>query len=91
MAIKQKLADDNPAVTEFRNDLALSHRNLGEVLSQTGRAAESEAEHRKAMTIYQKLAEENPTVADYRGNLADSHSSLAILLHQTGRPRGIAG
>ena len=85
MTIKQKLADDNPAVTEFRNDLALSHRNLGEVLSQTGRTSESEAEYRKALTIYRKLAEENPTVSEFRGNLADGHSSLAFLLHRSGQ------
>ena len=29
MALYQKLADDNPAVTEFRNGLALSHINWG--------------------------------------------------------------
>ena len=29
LAIGQKLADDNPAVTEFRSDLAGSHNNLG--------------------------------------------------------------
>ena len=37
VAILQKLADDNPAVTEFRSYLALSHNNLGTLLSETGK------------------------------------------------------
>ena len=34
----QKLADDNPAVTQFRSGLAGSHRNLGLLLEQYGQA-----------------------------------------------------
>ena len=32
LAIQQKLADDNPAVTDFRSRLASSHNNLGVLL-----------------------------------------------------------
>jgi hypothetical protein len=31
------LAEANPAVTEFQHDLARSHNDIGNVLSQTGR------------------------------------------------------
>ena len=48
LAIQQKLADDNPAVTEFRSSLALSHNNFGLLLLNTGKPAEAEAEYRKA-------------------------------------------
>ena len=51
LAIYQKLADDNPAVTEFRSRLADSHNNLGWLLSNTGKPAEAEAEYRKALAI----------------------------------------
>jgi hypothetical protein len=44
LAIRQKLADDNPAVTEFRSQLALSHNNLGSVLARKGKPLEAEAE-----------------------------------------------
>src|SRR5207253_7558859 len=45
LAIYQKLADTNPAATEFRSGLATSHHNLGSVLSETGKPAEAEAEY----------------------------------------------
>ena len=43
----QKLADDNPAVTQFRYGLALYHTNLANQL--TGKPAE--AELRKAIAL----------------------------------------
>ena len=46
LAIYQKLADDNPAVSEFRSGLADSHINLGILLSETGKPTEAEAEYR---------------------------------------------
>ena len=51
LALWQKLADDNPAVTEFRSGLAESHGCLGALLSKTGKPAEAEAEFRKAVAI----------------------------------------
>ena len=66
LAIQQKLADDNPAVTEFRSGLAHSHNNLGILLCETGKPAEAEAEYRKALAIYRKLADDNPAVTDFR-------------------------
>ncbi len=38
LALRQKLADDNPAVTEFRSGLAYSHNDLGGLLSEQGQA-----------------------------------------------------
>ena len=57
----QKLADDNPAVTEFRFDLAIEplqprHRRC------TGKPSEAETELRKAIALLQKLADDNPAV-----------------------------
>ncbi len=66
LAIRQKLADDNPAVTEFRTRLAHSHYNLGDLLSKTGKPAEAEAEFRKAMALHQKLADDDPAITDFR-------------------------
>ena len=86
LAILQKLADDNPAVTGFRDDLAASHSNLVAVLWSTGKLAEAEAECRTGLTIQQKLADDNPAVTDFRGRLADSHNNLGVLLSGTGKP-----
>ena len=86
LALWQKLADDDPAVTDFRSSLADSHLNLGNLLSKTGKPAEAEAEYRKALAIQQKLADDNPAVTGFRSGLADSHFNLGILLSKTGKP-----
>ena len=46
MPLWQKLADDDPAVTDFRISLAGCHNALADLLSETGKPAESEAEYR---------------------------------------------
>ena len=86
LAIRQKLADDNPAVTEFRSLEASSHNNLGYLLSNTGRPMEAETENRKALEIRQKLVDDNPAVTEFRIRLAVSHNNLGNLLWETGRP-----
>ena len=78
-ALRQKIVDENSAVTEFQNRLAGSHNALGVLLGQTGRPALAEAEYRAALAIQQKLADENPTVTDFRGRLAQSHNSFGSL------------
>ena len=60
----QKLADDNPAVTEFRSDLAVSHDSLGAVLWQTGKPSEAEAEYRKAVAIARSWPTTTPPSPD---------------------------
>ena len=85
LTIQKKLADDNPAVTDFRGRLADSHNNLGVLLSDTGKPAEAEAEYKKALAIRQKLADDNPALAKFRSRLANSHLNLGGLLVKTGR------
>ena len=90
LALVQKLADGNPAVTEFRSYLAWSHQNLGWTLAATGKPAESEAEFRKALAIRQKLAADNPAETEssqwLADSQADSHFNHGILLLNGGKP-----
>ncbi len=44
LATDRKLADENLAVTEFRERLASSHQGLGDWLWMAGKPAEAEAE-----------------------------------------------
>ena len=82
----QKLADDNPAVTGFRDGLAQSHLTLGQTLSGMGKPVAAEAEYRKAVAIRQKLADDNPAVTQFRSSLAGSHFFLGGVLWKTGKP-----
>ncbi len=51
LALQQKLADDNPAVTGSAAAWRASHNNLGCLLWNTGKPAEAEAEFRKALAL----------------------------------------
>ena len=88
LAIQQKLADDHPAVADFRDGLANSHNNLGILLMATGRPAEAEAEYRAALAIRQKLADDHPAVTEFRSRLAGSHHNLGNLLSDDGQAGG---
>ena len=63
LAIRQKLADANPAVTEFQNDLALCHSQIGASAPADGEAGGGAVAYRKALAIFQKLADANPAVS----------------------------
>jgi eukaryotic-like serine/threonine-protein kinase len=95
----QELADDHPAVTQFRYLLATSHYDLAillsprtrsdiaTLLSDTSRSAEAEAEFRHAMAILRKLAGDNPAVTQFRLSLMNSHRSLGQLLGAMDKPK----
>ncbi len=88
LLLYQKLADEDPGVTDFRFELGRIHRDLGFLLweSNSGKPAEEEAEFRKALLLYQKLADDNPADAQFRNGLASSHQDLGFLLTRTGKP-----
>jgi tetratricopeptide (TPR) repeat protein len=91
LAVQQKLADENPAVTQFRNSLALTHNNLGWLLYQTGKTVEAEAEYRKALAVQQKLADDNPSIPLFRRNLANSLLGIGWQLAQAGKTEEAIG
>jgi tetratricopeptide (TPR) repeat protein len=81
----QKLADDYPAVTQFRSDRAGSHNNLGLLLIDRGRQSEAEAEFRKAISLLQTLADDHPAVIVFRAFLANSKTNLSSALWSMGK------
>ena len=86
IALKQKLAQDNPAVTQFRSGLALGRMNLGELLSAPGKFTQAEAEYRAGIAIYQKLADDSPSAPEFRSRLAQTRIGLGRVLAQLGDP-----
>jgi tetratricopeptide (TPR) repeat protein len=86
LAIRQKLADANPAVTQFQRELAGSHHNIGDVLYVTGKPEEALASDRQALAIRQKLADANPAVTQFQRELAWSHHSIGVVLRDMGKP-----
>jgi serine/threonine protein kinase len=86
LAIRQKLADAYPAVTDFQSDLARSHMNISSLLGATGKWAEAMEADRKALTIRQKLADANPAVTEFQLELAQSHFAIGNGLWVMGKP-----
>jgi eukaryotic-like serine/threonine-protein kinase len=86
MAIRRKLVHDYPAVTEFRNGLALIHNNFALLLAALGRSAEAESEYRAAVAIRRRLIGDHPAVTEFRNGLASVCANLGILLKETARP-----
>jgi tetratricopeptide (TPR) repeat protein len=80
VALLQKLAQDNPAVAEFRHDLGFTHGHLGDALQATGRPSEAEAEYRTALAILIKIADDNPTNTEFRLSLGTAQNNLGLLL-----------
>jgi serine/threonine-protein kinase len=86
LAIRRKLADAYPTVTEYQSDLAHCYNIVGALLSATGKPSEALAAYEQALAIRRKLADAHPTITKYQSDLASSHNSIGTLLSATGKP-----
>ena len=68
--VREKLAADSPAVTEYRQELADSCASLGDCLAAAGKRTEAEAAYRKALALREKLAADAPAVPVHRVDVA---------------------
>jgi serine/threonine-protein kinase len=84
-AIFAELDRGHPGTPKYRQDLALSHNNLGNLLQARGQFKEAEDAYRQALAILETLARDFPTVPDYRRDLARSHNNLGFLLQARGQ------
>jgi hypothetical protein len=82
-----QLATDFPMQFDFRQRLARSSNNLGNLLKDAGRLPEAESAYREALAVQTQLAADFHTRPDCRGDLARSHNNLGVLLRTTGRPK----
>jgi tetratricopeptide (TPR) repeat protein len=84
LAIQQKLADANPADTQFQSDLADSHNCIGVVLTRMGKLEEALEPYRKALDIREKLADANPAT-QFQSDLAESYTNIGDVLGRMGK------
>jgi tetratricopeptide (TPR) repeat protein len=85
LKLREQLAADFPTHPDYRQDLATSHHNPGNLLSDIGQPQEAEAAYRAALKLQEQLAADFPSRPDYRQDLAASHNNLGNLLRDTGR------
>src|SRR5262249_52938413 len=82
LSIYKQLAADFPSRPEFRQELAVSHNNRGNLLHDTGRLQEAAQAHDQALSIRKQLAADFPSRPEFR---REPHHG------QPGRPGGRAG
>ena len=73
---QELLAGAPGAANNDSSDLANTIERIGNLLSRTGRPAESEVQYQEALAIYQKLVDGNPAVPEFRLRLAFIHNNL---------------
>jgi serine/threonine protein kinase/tetratricopeptide (TPR) repeat protein len=85
LAVFARLTDEFPDVPAYRQELAKSHNNRGNLLYALGKFDEAEAAYRIALKIKGQLADEFPDAPTYRWEFARSHNNLGLLLKDLGR------
>jgi tetratricopeptide (TPR) repeat protein len=84
LAIRSRLARDNPAVTEFQSDLAESYLNVGNLEREKGYPNQAIESYSKALAINERLARENPSVITFQIALALGHNNVGAMQRITG-------
>src|SRR5438552_2426859 len=77
LASLRKLADDFPAVPNYRYVLAKIHVSLGDLHFKADRSEEAEANFRAALVINRKLVADCPSMVYYVLTLTSSLNGLA--------------
>jgi tetratricopeptide (TPR) repeat protein len=77
LAIRQKLADSNPSVTDFQHQLVRSYDCIGVLLSESGKSAEAMKAYEAELAIHQKLVEEHPESPDFACSLGGNLNNIA--------------
>src|SRR5262249_19661721 len=86
LAIRQKLADANPAVIRFQRTLAQSHNLIGRLLAGQQRFTEAFTALDAGLAIRQKLTEADPKNMEYPTDLGYSHAYRGWALVRAGQP-----
>jgi len=84
-AVFENLVARYPTNPVYRQELANSYRNAGNVHIWRNQYDKAETALRRAMKLLEDLLAEYPTSAPYRQDLAGAYSNLAVLLRNSGR------
>jgi tetratricopeptide (TPR) repeat protein len=77
LAIRERLARDNPSVTEVQSDLAVSNQNIAVLQRATGRPDQALESYGKALVIRDRLARENPSATEFQSDLGATLNNMA--------------
>ena len=88
LAIREKLAKQNPEEALWQHDLSISYSRVGNVLSAQGDLDGALQNHRASLAIVQKLAKQDPANTDWQRNLAVCHNDVGDVLSAQGEVAG---
>ena len=75
----ERLARENPSVTQYQSGLAESHNSVGVVQRDTGHPTLALASYEQARAIRERLARENPESPDFASNLGATLNNMAMV------------
>src|SRR5437868_11625532 len=88
LAIRRRLADDDPRDVKRRNSLAESYNRLAVDYNHLQKPAEAEAAFRQALPILEQLVRDHSKLPHYRHSLAGTHNNLGLAFRATSRWKG---
>src|SRR5207237_9507266 len=78
VALGKRLAADFPAESRYREVLAGSQMNLGNLFDNTGRRQEAEATYADSLAVLKQLAADFPNQVEFRQVLARAYENLRL-------------
>jgi serine/threonine-protein kinase len=84
-ALFERLSKKNPAVTEYRHQLATTCVSIGDLHRRDRNREQAVAWYRWAQALHRKTAEDNPQVTRFQTALAESYVTTGELHHKEGR------
>jgi serine/threonine protein kinase len=85
LAIRKQLAADFPSRPDFRQQLAWSHNNLGNLLKNTGRLKAAEMSFTEAVALQKQLAVDFPARPELSEQLGWGLNNLGVFFFTSGR------
>jgi serine/threonine protein kinase len=85
LAIFERLAADFPAKPAYRQEVAQTYRNIGNVYLWKKQPAKAEPAYRQGLTLLEALRVKYPAFPPYRQGLAGVCNNLGYLLRNQGR------
>jgi serine/threonine protein kinase/tetratricopeptide (TPR) repeat protein len=85
VALWEKLVEDSPAESKYRQNLAIGYANLGVGLRNLGKWSEAEDAHRAEMPHWENLIKDFPDVPDHQINRAGCCCNLGNAIRDGGK------
>ena len=84
LAIRERLAQQDPNNAEWQRDLTVSHDRIGDMLAAQGEGAAALTAYRASLAIRERLAQQDPNNAEWQRDLSVSHDRIGDMLAAQG-------